>query len=360
MRELEKRVVLAAGGTGGHVFPSRVLAYELSKEGYNVFLFSDDRGHRFNDASFLRVHIPACQLRGSLKQQLKGGIELITGIGVALYHLRRLKPHAVIGFGGYASFPTLIAAVILRLPTLIHQADAYFGRVNRFLAPFAKRIAISFPHVENIPKRYQQKVCFTGLPVRPEIKPEPYRVPEENGPFHMLVTGGSQGAKVFGEIIPQAIALLDPALQKRLHIHQQCREESLEMTRSLYKQTKAHIELSPFLKQMGEQYKRAHLVISRAGASSVVEVALVGRPALFIPYPYAAEDHQSYNAREVLAVEGGWMMQEKEFTAQALAAFLSNLMISPRKLTQAAANIRDIAIPEASLRLANLVKLIAT
>ncbi|OJW50356.1 MAG: undecaprenyldiphospho-muramoylpentapeptide beta-N-acetylglucosaminyltransferase [Alphaproteobacteria bacterium 41-28] len=359
MSEFVKRIVLATGGTGGHVFPAQALGRELVAQGYEVFIFSDSRGHLYNDVSFLKVKIPASHFKGSMGQKIKGGIKLIGGVGAALYHLRRLKPRAVIGFGGYASFPTMMAAATLRFPTIVHQADAYFGRVNHFLAPFVTRIATSFPHVENIPTSCQNKVSFTGLPVRPDIKTEPYTSSEKNEPFHILVTGGSQGAKIFGEVIPKAVSLLDPILQKRLHISQQCRSEYIEMTETLYEKTAANVELASFLDHMGERYKRAHLVISRAGASSVVEAALVGRPSLFIPYPYAMDDHQFYNAQQVVNVQGGWVMREKEFTSNALAIYLSELMTSPWKLMQAAANIQAIAVPDASLRLAHLVKLIA-
>lgn len=360
MSDLEKTIVLATGGTGGHVFPAQALAQELIAQGYNVFIFSDGRGHRFNDSSCQSVVIPASALKGSIGQKIKGGFKLIEGLSTALYHLRKIKPHGVVGFGGHASFPTMVAALILRLPTILHQADAYFGRTNRFLAPYVTRIATSFPHVENIPVSCQKKVSFTGLPLRPDVKFEPYVSREENSPFHLLVTGGSLGAKVFSEVIPQAVSHLDPALQKQFHITQQCRLEFVEMTQALYDRTKAHVELSPFLDSMGENYKRAHLVISRAGASSVLEVALVGRPSLFVPYPYAMDDHQSYNAQQVTNVDGGWMLREKDFTSRKLATYLSELMSSPWKLREAAVNIRTIAIPDASLRLAHLVKLIVS
>jgi UDP-N-acetylglucosamine--N-acetylmuramyl-(pentapeptide) pyrophosphoryl-undecaprenol N-acetylglucosamine transferase len=360
MSKLEKRVVLAAGGTGGHVFPAQALAYELASQGYNVFVFSDGRGQQFKNSSSATIHIPAAQFQGSLGKKLKGGVKLITGIGVALYHLRRLKPHAVVGFGGYASFPTMMAAALLRLPTIVHQADAYFGRTNRYLAPYMTRVATSFPHVENIPLSCQNKVSLTGLPVRPEMKRVSYTSSEEKDPFHILITGGSQGARIFGEVVPQAIRLLEPALQKRLHIVQQCRPEFLERTRTLYEETKAHVELSPFLENMGEQYKHAQLIISRAGASSVVEAAIVGRPALFVPYPFAMDDHQFYNAQQVINVEGGWVMREKDFTFKALSILLSELMTSPWKLSQAAVNIQNIAIPDASSRFSHLVNLIAS
>lgn len=356
----EKRIVLAAGGTGGHVFPAQALAQELASQGYKVFIFSDGRGSQFNHSTYNKVVIPASSLSGSIGRKLKGSIKLITGVGVAFYHLRKIKPHVVIGFGGYPSFPTMMAAITLRLPTVIHQADAYFGRTNRLLAPYVTRIATSFPHVENIPSTCQKKVSYTGLPVRPEIISEPYVSSEENSPFYLLVTGGSQGAKVFSEIIPQAVYQLDLTLQKRLRITQQCRFEFLDLTKALYDRTKARVELSPFLDSMGERYKKVQLVISRAGASSVLEVALVGRPALFVPYPYATDDHQFYNAQQAVTAKGGWMVREKDFTSKELATYLSEWMTSPWKLTEAAVNIRSIAISDAPLRLAHLVKLIAT
>jgi len=357
MSALEKRIVLATGGTGGHVFPAQALAQELMSQGNEVFIFTDGRGSQFNTSSFLIVNIAAAQINGSFVKKVKGGVKLIKGIGAALSHLRRLKPVVVIGFGGYASFPTLVAAAILRLPIIIHQADAYFGRTNRVLAPFATRIATSFPHVENIPRAYQKKTSFTGLPVRPDIKPAAYVPSQGKDPFYLLVTGGSQGAKVFGEIIPQAVRFLDPVLQNRLHIYQQCREEFLDMTRIVYGHTKAQVTLSSFFDPIGEYYKKANLLISRAGASSVVEAALVGRPGIFVPYPYAMDDHQFYNAGQAQAVGGGWVMREKDFTSKGLATLLSELMTAPWKLEQAAVSIQRIAIPDATVRLAHLVKL---
>ncbi len=357
MATLEKRIVLAAGGTGGHVFPAQALAQELINQGMTVFIFTDGRGSQFKGASVSTVTIPADQLQGSLGQKLKGGMKLMGGLAVALYHLRRVKPHAVVGFGGYASFPTLMAAVLLRIPTIVHQADAYFGRTNRLIASFVTRIATSFPYVENIPAASQKKVSFTGLPVRPDIQPAPYVTSEEGAPFHLLVTGGSQGARVFGEVIPEAVRLLPPSLQARLYITQQCRPESLAATQALYTKTQARVELSPFLDRMGERYKAANLVVSRAGASSVVEAALVGRPAIFVPYLHAMDDHQFYNAQEAQKVDGGWVMREKDFTHNALSILLTDLITSPWKLNQAAVNIRAIAIPDASLRLAHLVRM---
>lgn len=355
MSDPKLRIVLGAGGTGGHIFPAQALAQELGAQGHEVFIFTDGRGHQFADTLHPPLFIPASHLQGGVVRKAKGALSLLKGIGVAFTHLRDLKPHAVVGFGGYASFPTLIAAFLLRIPTVIHQADAYFGRVNRILSPFATHIATSFPAVKKIPSFCAKKVTFTGLPIRSDIKTSPYHVSEGDDPFHLLITGGSQGAKVFGEIVPEAVGLLDPALQRRLSIAHQCRAEYKKATEGLYAKTKAAVELSPFLDKMGERYKKAHLVISRAGASSVVEVALARRPALFVPYPYAMDDHQFYNAQQATLCGGGWMVREKDFTPQKLADFLAEWMVSPRQLKEAAVNVQRIAVPNASVKLANLV-----
>ncbi len=358
MNDLRKRIVLATGGTGGHVFPALALANELKVQQYDVVIFSDGRGHTFSK-TYPLVTIPSCQIKGTLLERLSGYVILFYGCLVAAYQLHRLKPQAVVGFGGYASFPTMLAAALLRYPTIIHQADAFFGRTNRFLARWMTRIATSFPYVENIPAPCQSKVSFTGLPVRPGIKEAVYMPSNNQEPFHLLVTGGSQGAKIFSDIIPEAVKKLDPSLQKRLHISQQCRPEFLETTKARYEQTKARVTLSPFLENMGEHYEKSHLIISRAGASSVTEASVIGRPAIFIPYPFAMDNHQFYNARQATRVKGGWLMIEKELSSNKLAEYLTDLMNSPEKLKAAAANIRGVAQRDAALRLAHLVKLIA-
>ena len=349
-------IVLAAGGTGGHVFPAQALAHSLTEKAYRVVLFSDTRGDQFKSTGIDVVKIPSAQLHGAFIGKMKSGIKLMSGMALALSHLRRLKPKVVVGFGGYASFPTMVAALTLRLPTILHQADAYFGRTNRKLAPFATRLATSFPHVKNIPHSCLEKVSFTGLPVRPEIQGAPYVVSENDDPFHLLVTGGSQGARIFGERVPEAIHLLDLALQKRLCVTQQCRPEYRETAQALYERTKAKVELTPFIDNMGEHYNKAHFIVSRAGASSVVEVANVGRPAIFVPYPYAMDDHQFYNAQEAVSVGGGWMMREKDFSSKGLADLLKEVMTSPWKLVEAGVNIQTIGIPDAASRLASLVE----
>lgn len=348
-------IVLAAGGTGGHLFPAHALAEELLSQGFTVHLLTDQRGAQFNTGSLSTLLIPVGRIEGSLGAKIKGVAGILRGVTASLLHLRQLKPNLVVGFGGHTSFPPLLAAALLRIPTLIHQADAYLGRTNRLLVPFMTGIATSFPKVEKIPLSCLHKVTCTGLPLRPEIQPAAYRPIEGTGPIHLLVTGGSQGARVFGEILPQAIHLLDPDFQKRLHITQQCRSEFLQATQERYAQTLATVTLSPFLEKMGTLYAKAHLILSRAGASSVSEAARVGRPAIFVPYPYAMDDHQSYNAQQAVEAKGAWMIQERDLTPKGLALLLSELVKFPWQLEQAAVNIGSVVIPDAPQRLAALV-----
>lgn len=355
MNARKKRIVLSAGGTGGHVFPALALAKELRAQGMEAILFTDHRGYQFRDSSLTTLKLPAVPFRGGILQKAKSLLGLMKAISQAFFYLRKMKPDAVIGFGGYASLSTLLAASLLRLNTTIHQSDAYFGRTNRVLSPLVTRIATSFPYVENIPSFCRKKVTLTGLPIRPEMKAAPYTVPTSDRPFNLLVTGGSQGARIFGDILPEAVALLKPDLQENLYITQQCRSEHLKETIERYKKTYAHVELSPFLENMGKHYKQAHLVISRAGASSVIEAAFVGRPALFVPYPHAMDDHQFYNAQQAVTAGGGWIIRESEFTPQAVADFLTDVIIFPWKLRDAAVNIHTIAIPDAPARLAKLL-----
>lgn len=359
MTKSENRVVLATGGTGGHIFPAQALAHELEAQNYKVIIFTDNRGEAFSRTKLPLVKIRSSSLSGGLLAKVAGCFSILMGYVMALYYLSRIKPKVVVGFGGYASFPTMLAAATLRYPTMIHQADAFFGRTNRFLARWITKICTSFPYVENVPRILQKKVVLTGLPIRSGIQTQSYPISKNDEPFHLLVTGGSQGARVFSEIVPRAIQKLPQELQRRLCITQQCRQEFLEKTKQLYQKTKAKVQLTPFIKNMGEEYQMANLIISRSGASSVTEASIVGRPALFVPYPFAMDDHQFYNAQQVVNAKGGWLIRERDFTSAKLAEMLDDLMRNSQKLEEAAANIRSVASQDATLRLAHVVRLIA-
>jgi UDP-N-acetylglucosamine--N-acetylmuramyl-(pentapeptide) pyrophosphoryl-undecaprenol N-acetylglucosamine transferase len=356
-----KLVVLAAGGTGGHMFPAEALARELSARQCGVALITDRRGSGFGGAlPDVETHrIRAGQITGrGLIARIKGLALLALGTVEARALLRRLRPAAAVGFGGYASVPAMLAARGARIPSVIHEQNAVLGRANRLLAPRAGRIATSFASVAAIGEAAGGKIVLTGNPVRPEIAAladTPFRPAEADGPFRILVLGGSQGATVFSRVVPPAIAALPAGLRARLEISQQCRPEDLDEVRRAYDGLGVTVELAAFFDDVAARLAAAHLVICRAGASTVAEVTAAGRGAILVPYPRATDDHQTANARAVEDAGGGWLMPEAGFTSAALAVRLESLLRQPDGVGEAAAKARALGVPDAASRLAELV-----
>jgi len=353
-------VVLAAGGTGGHMFPAEALARELLARGQKVVLVTDRRGNAFGDAlPEVPVHrISADTLGRGLLGKARTALALTLGTIQARTLLRRLDPVLVVGFGGYPSFPAVYAAQRLRIPTALHEQNAVMGRANRMLAPRARLICTSFPDIQGLENADRPKTIRTGNPVRPAIlalRDRPYPPLAADGSINILVTGGSQGAAIFGSIIPAAVAMLPEDLRMRLSIVQQARHENIEEARATYARLGVQAELAPFFRDMPERLAACHLVIARAGASTVAELTATGRPGLLVPYPFATDDHQMANARAV-AVEGGaWLMPQPDFTAEALAQRLAALLGDPTALTRAAAAAHGWGTPDAAARLADAV-----
>ena len=351
-------VVLAAGGTGGHVFPAQALAAELRRRGRPVAVVTDSRGAAF-DAEAATHRVRAASPSRSLPGMTAAACDLGIGTVQAWTLLRRLKPAAVVGFGGYPSVPPLLAASWLRLPTLLHEQNAVLGRANRLLAPRVDRIATSFAEIEAVRPEDRRKLACTGNPVRPAIAAlagAPYRSPDPEGTLDLLVLGGSQGARVFSEVIPEAVAALPERQRARLRIAQQCRPEDLEAARARYAAIGVAAELSAFFPDVPERLAAAQLVIARAGASTVVELTAVGRPAILVPYPHAMDDHQTANARAVDAAGGAWLMPQGAFSPAALAARLEAFLTLPATLGKAAAAAARLGRPDAAARLADLVE----
>lgn len=355
-------VVLAAGGTGGHVFPAEALALALASRGVEPVLFTDRRGRDFGgDIAVERIHGGGIAGLGLAARVVSVG-SLALGLFEALAKLRRLAPSAVVGFGGYASLPTVLAASLLGRPTLVHEQNAVLGRANRLLARRVDRIATAFAQVARVPASASGKITRVGMPVRPAFLPwreAPYAAPTSTGPFNLLVLGGSQGARVFAEVVPQAIARLDPALRRRLSVTQQCRPENLEETRAAYAEIGVKAELASFFTDVPERLAKAHLLIARSGASTVAELTAVGRPALLVPYPFAIDDHQTANARALAEAEAGWLVPQTGFTPEALAARLTAVLADPQALERMAARARAFAVADAADRLAEVVLALA-
>lgn len=358
MKSERVRVVLAAGGTGGHVFPAEALAAQLRERGIQPVLFTDRRGVSFGGEAQVR-RIRGGGIAGQTRwRRLRGLAALGAGCLQAAWALRRLSPGAVVGFGGYASVPTVFAASVSALPTIIHEQNAVLGRANRMLARRAGRIATAFETVSHLPKGAEEKAVRTGMPVRAafaRLRERPYQPPEAGGPIRVLVLGGSQGARVFGEVLPAAIDRLTARWRTRLAITQQCRPEALAGVEEAYRKIGVAAELSSFFDDVPQRLAAAHLLISRAGASSVAEMTSVGCPAMLIPYPHATDDHQTANARAVVEAGGAWLIPQDEFTPEHLSARLDELFAHPQMLAAAAAASRAAGFDRAAARLADLV-----
>ncbi|MDX9859810.1 MAG: undecaprenyldiphospho-muramoylpentapeptide beta-N-acetylglucosaminyltransferase [Rhodospirillales bacterium] len=354
-------IVLAAGGTAGHVFPAEALGRELLGRGCRVALVTDSRGTALGD--FLaggETHtIRAGGLAGKgVAARLRGGAELALGMWQARRLLGRLKPSVVVGFGGYASVPTMVAASLAGCRTAIHEQNAVLGRANRLLASRVSRIATSFEGCRAIPERSADRVVHTGMPVRAAIaamRERPYMPPSGDGTIRLMVVGGSQGARIFSQVVPEAVTLLPEGLRCRLDIVQQCRPEDLAAANAIYQAHGITAELKSFFDDIPDRLAAAHLIIVRSGASTVAEALAVGRPAILVPYPHAIDDHQSFNAHAVAEAGGGWLMPQDGFTAPALAARLESLLGVPATLERAAAAARTVGRPDAATRLADMV-----
>lgn len=355
-------IVLAAGGSGGHIYPARALAEVLIGRGYKVVLITDRRGAAFDDAlpqvEVYRVQAGAPSGRG-FWGKIDGVGRILRGLFEARKILMALRPAAVVGFGGYASVPTIMAATRQGLVTLLHEQNAVLGRANRMLAPRVGKIATAFPSIRAVSAQDSAKLARTGNPIRAEIAAladQPYDTPVPGGPLNLLVFGGSQGARALSLLVPAAVAALAPERRRRLVIAQQCRPEDLEEVRTAYARIGQQVELAAYFTDMGARLARAQLAITRAGASTIAELAGAGRPAILIPYPYATDDHQRANAEALAGAGGAWVMIEAETTPDDLAAAIARLMDDPQALATAAAAARTFGIVDAADRLADLVE----
>lgn len=348
-------IVLTAGGTGGHVYPALSLAQQLASLGHSVEFYTDYRGLKYQSSQGVRriVCLPIRRAKGLFSYPIFI-ISLAFAVLSCLRRFLRHRPHLVVGFGGYVSAPVMIAARLLRIRSLLHEQNAVLGRVNRKLARYAEHVAISFPQV-----KYAEELptILTGNPVRDvflQIREAPF--PEVTSRLRIFVVGGSQGAAIFSRILPQAIAELTPEEQARLEIVQQCRPELMTYTRSRYQSINFPVELKEFFPDMDTQLQRAHLVICRSGAMTVSELAVVGRPAVFVPYAHATDNHQFYNAIEVVHQGGGWLIKENELYPGAITQLLRDILAAPELLQEKAEYMRKFGIPEAATNLAKLAE----
>jgi UDP-N-acetylglucosamine--N-acetylmuramyl-(pentapeptide) pyrophosphoryl-undecaprenol N-acetylglucosamine transferase len=354
-------IIIAAGGTGGHFFPAEAVAAALMARGERVVLMTDARSGGFSSAVFAgseRYIIAGAGLSGrNLLRAAKGGFLLLRGTAQARKILKDLQPAALVAFGGYPAVPPVLAAFSLRRrpKILLHEQNAVLGRANRLLARMADVLLLSFEKTTAIPANV--KTFLLGNPVRPAIAAlhgQSYAPPVQN--INLLVLGGSLGAKIFGSLIPQALAMLAPELRARLHVTQQCRAQEHDEAAKIFADAGIAFELSPFFTDVADRIAQAHLVIARAGASTVAELAVAGRPALFIPLPNAIDDHQRANADALVDAGAAWRQDQAGLTPEILAMQITNLLKDPETLKRAAQAGSKNGRPDSAEKLADMVQ----
>lgn len=357
-----RHYVLAAGGTGGHLIPAFALAVELEKRGHHVALITDARGAQIpGKPEALTAHVlPAGRFQGrNPLSWLKAGKAIIEGRRMALRLFESFQPSAVVGFGGYPALPALLAATLARIPTVIHEQNAVLGRVNRLLAGKVNAIATAYAEVDRLAEKLTPKVHRVGNPVREDVlalRDQPFPAFTADGLLRVLVTGGSQGAKVLSEVVPDGLAMLQPALRTRLQVLQQCRPEDIEAVRARYANHDIPAELGTYFEDMANRLADAHLFIGRAGASTIAELTAVGRPAILVPLPIATDDHQAANTRDMVKAGGARSIRQEKFTAVELAKQIQAIAQSPDSLANAAHAAWNCGYPNAASDLADLVE----
>ena len=357
---MNKVCVVAAGGTGGHMFPAEALARELASRGWRVVLATDARGEQYAHAfpAEERLALDAATGSGPIGL-LKAGLAIMRGVGQAKSAFDRTGADVVVGFGGYPSAPALVAAILQKRPTLIHEQNAVLGRTNRMLAPRVGGVASAFPTLGRAPEAVKARAQVVGNPVRPDIRAlfdRAYVAPEGDGPIHVLVTGGSQGARILSETAPRALAALPETIRNRLKVQQQSRPETLESARQIYLEAGVNAEVAPFFRDMADRLSKAHLVIGRAGASTCSELAVAALPSILIPLKIAMDDHQTLNARALSEAGAARVIAEDDLTVDSLTAALMDILSDPARLAAMSAAARSVAIPDAAARLADLVE----
>jgi len=355
----DRPILLAAGGTGGHLFPAEALAHALGARGVPVELVTDERALAYGGsfpARAMHCIASATPRGGSFIAKAQAVASLAYGTAQAAKVFRHLRPRAVIGFGGYPTVPPLLAAAFLKIPTVLHESNAIMGKANRFLSGHVDRIAAGLPNL-NVPAPLQSKVVVTGNPVRPAVlEAAKLAFPGfEDGAFRLLVTGGSQGARVMADIVPEAIAALPEHLRSRIRLVQQTRSEDIPRVEAIYQSAGVKVEIAPFFKDLPLRIAQAHFVISRSGASTVSELAVIGRPALFVPLPQSLDGDQAANAAFIAQAGAAEVVKQSDFSPAFLTARLAQLVESPEALAQAAEAAKRVGVSDAAERLADLI-----
>lgn len=356
---MNRPVIITAGGTGGHMFPALALANELERRGQTVALACDERGARYLPEGMEAFKVRASSPSGSVGKRSSGIFRLGLGLFQSWWWLKRQQPLAVAAFGSYASVPVGVAAGMLKLPLLVHEQNAVLGRANRMIAKRATGLALTFAETEHAEMMAEDRHVVTGNPVRPEIRQhmgEAYRLPGEGEPLDVLVIGGSQGARALSDVVPAALDRLSGRERSRIRLTQQCRPEDMERVQQAYKGLGFKADLKSFFDDLPARLAKAHLVISRSGASSVAEMLVLGKPSILIPLPSALEGDQLANAKVAEAAGAAWLMQEADLTGEALSDQIRLCLEKPDRLAEAAGKAKALGRPDAAEALADALE----
>lgn len=357
--DLKKTIILTAGGTGGHLFPAISTARELINSGHQVIILSDERaGIYFNEPDIDLITIQsATPSGGGIMKKIRSAITILKGVLQAKNYLKKIKPNAIIGFGGYPTVPPILAAKWLKIPIIIHDQNMIIGRANIFLLKFAKSMAVVSDNVRNVPVSENHKVEITGNPLRKEVllaseRSYPMLTPENT--INLLIFGGSQGAKILSEKIPPIVINLPRTLKKRIRITQQARAEDVVKVKTMYEKAGIPAEVAPFFSDLPKKIADSHLVIARSGATTVSELAVIGRPSILVPLAASLDGDQAENAKKLQHIGAAWILREKELSDYKLSALLTRLLLDRDHLIHSAKMAKSIAISDGAHRLANL------
>lgn len=362
---VSRHYVLAAGGTGGHMVPAHAVAEELLARGHHVALVTDDRGAKIPGLfENVPVHVlPAGRMQGGPIGWLRGLKAIREGRDMARRLYANVRPSVVVGFGGYPALPALLGALKGGIPTIVHEQNAVLGRVNRLLAGRVNAIATAYPDIDRLARRHEKKVHLVGNPVRGEVlalRNDGFPPFTEESVFRLLVTGGSQGATILSSVVPDGLSLLPISLRRRLQVTQQCRPEDIERVRATYAGLEIPADLATYITDMPDKLAWAHLVIARAGASTLAELTVAGRPAILIPLPSAMDDHQTANVREMVEAGGARAIRQSQFTPVELAKQMQKMAMEPGALENAAKRAWKCGRPNAASDMADLIESIGT
>ena len=354
-----KTIILTAGGTGGHLFPAISTSHMLIKMGHKVILFSDKRAKNyFNEEDMRLITISsATPSGGGFVSKIKSLFTIFYGVIESYIHFYKLKPDVIIGFGGYPTFPPIIAAKLAAIPIILHDQNMILGRANRVLLRFAKAIAVVHERVAAVPSGHEYKLHVTGNPLRENVlvaAQKSYPILDDESDIHLLIFGGSQGARILSNIVPSVITSLSSALQKRLKITQQARPEDVEKVKNIYQKAGIHADIASFFQDLPEKIAQSHLVIARSGAITVSELAAIGRPAIFIPLAASLDGDQAVNAHILTEVNAAWVVKENELEQDEFAHMITSLFQNKERLIHAAYMAKSKGIQDGAERLATL------